>query len=337
MVDMNTRTPQQNLYIAEFRRCQNLFEAARAAKVPVLQEYQQAMEFMADPEIRDAIEEGIAKRKPKVLPEQVLDKLWKIALADPRELVKTTRVPCRCCWGKGFDYQRTPREYRLHIKAGGEEEGGDGYDPRKPPNKDCPECFGKGRIVTEFTPLDELSENAIALVAGVSAHPEGPRIRVHNQLKALELIGKHLGMFSQRLHITEDMHEDMVLHGQLGLDKAQQYIKDMKKTGEDRPKPRPPPIQTPEQKAAVKEILARAIAQNKGRPATAEELQHIEDMQNAPPKEVPVEEGKPPINFEEWCEQREEKDCCPLTAPLPYSHDPIHMSEQHSGADPPAH
>jgi phage terminase small subunit len=40
----------------------------------------------------------------------VLEELWAIAVADPRELIEYRRTCCRHCWGLEHEYQRTTRE-----------------------------------------------------------------------------------------------------------------------------------------------------------------------------------------------------------------------------------
>ena len=47
----------------------------------------------------------------------LLNKLWDIATADPRELVEVRRVPCRYCWGSNGQYQFTNTEMGRLVKA----------------------------------------------------------------------------------------------------------------------------------------------------------------------------------------------------------------------------
>jgi phage terminase small subunit len=330
---MKTFTPRQKLFIAEFSRSQSLFHAAQAAQVEPSHEFSEALAFLADADVREAIREAISHQKPKILPEQIVDKLWKIALADPRELVRTRRICCRHCWGREFDYQRTRWEHKQHLKAGGEEEGGDGYDPRKKPNPACPECFGKGKIETEVTPTEELSDNALALIAGITVLPGGIRLRTHNPLKALELLGRHAGMFGKRLHMTEEFHREMQLHGEVVLDRAEEYNKDMRKQGENRPRYRKHQ-KTPEEMEKTRQAFIEITEQNTGQPITPEQLRKLDEDLARPAPEQEVPEGMPPINYREWYEQRAEQEPHPLADPLPFSHDPIAMPE-HPGPDPP--
>jgi len=52
-----------------------------------------------------------------------------------------------------------------------------------------------------LVPSDKLDENTAAAIAAVSQGSNGAvRIKMHNKLAALVLLGKYLGMFDQRPH-----------------------------------------------------------------------------------------------------------------------------------------
>src|ERR1022692_4215591 len=73
--------------------------------------------------------------------------------------------------------------------------GGEGYDVRKPPHHDCPECFGEGVAIPFPKDTRHLSEGARWLFAGVKVTKDGIEIKMHDQMAALLNIAKHLGMF----------------------------------------------------------------------------------------------------------------------------------------------
>jgi hypothetical protein len=147
----------------------------------------------------------------------VLSELWKIATADPNEIVEFQRVCCRCCWGEDFKYQRTEHEWlaeqaaveafnakqtdpKKHKTA--DPAGGTGFDARFDPNRDCPHCFGegKGRIVIKDTRY--LSPAALALYAGVKETQNGIEIKLHSKTDVLELLAKAFGLLINKTDVT---------------------------------------------------------------------------------------------------------------------------------------
>ena len=79
-------------------------------------------------------------------------------------------------------------------------------------------AFGDPRAVMEWgphgvklKPSDELDKNSVAQVADIANGGEdGPRVKLHDKLKALELLGKHLGMFTDKFSLQGSME---VRHG----------------------------------------------------------------------------------------------------------------------------
>jgi len=146
-----------------------------------------ASDLLATDEVRAAVEKAMAARAARlgITPEQVLQRWWDIANADPAELIEHRRVCCRHCYGKDHRYQRTPSEMAKAIDAFNEAQmlaeskgerfactldpqGGIGYDARKDPNPDCPECFGEGVALVHAKDTRDLSPTAKRLYAGVT-------------------------------------------------------------------------------------------------------------------------------------------------------------------------
>lgn len=153
-------------------------------------------------------------RATKITAEEALQHVWGIATADTRELVEHLIGCCRHCWGEGHRYQRTAGEMERDeaalaksneelIKAGkpGVQEfdpkGGAGYDKRRAPHPDCPECFGEGVGRTVFKDTRKLSPGAAALYAGVKETKDGIEVKVHSKGEALEKVFKHLGLYEK--------------------------------------------------------------------------------------------------------------------------------------------
>lgn len=119
------------------------------------------------------------------------------SFADPRELVEYVRRCCRFCYGKGFKFQFRPSEMERRRdqyeadKAAAEadkkeigefdELGGLGYDSKKAPNPDCPECDGDGEGRALFKDTSNLSPAALTLFEGVKEGKDGTEIKVASQ------------------------------------------------------------------------------------------------------------------------------------------------------------
>lgn len=50
-----------------------------------------------------------------------------------------------------------------------------------------------------FTPTDELSDEAKKIIAGIEEGKYGTKVTSYDKVKALELLGKHLGMFVTKI------------------------------------------------------------------------------------------------------------------------------------------
>ncbi len=133
--------------------------------------------------------------------------LTSAAFVDPNELVGWHVGACRYCYGDKHRYQFTAGEWDAKLEAhearrekalaGGkpdpgplEAKGGTGYDWRKEPHPDCPECFGLGRGEMVMKDTRSLSPAARALYAGVKVGKEGTQVLMHSQEKARDTLAK---------------------------------------------------------------------------------------------------------------------------------------------------
>lgn len=169
----------------------------------------------------------------KIEAADVVREFWAIAKADPSELVEYRRTCCRHCYGANHDYQFTQRELetartsheevqearravavRQHRKAPEpqpfNEQGGAGWDPRRPPFEDCPECFGEGVEHAHFKDTRLLSPQARRLYAGVKRTKDGLELKTHNPMEALVNVGKALGMFKEVVEHRDYSIEDLI-------------------------------------------------------------------------------------------------------------------------------
>lgn len=174
-----------------------------------------AYQWVSDRELKpwqyDYIQAGLEAKRGKfsITTQQVLHRLWLIASADPNELIELRRVNCRFCRGEAHEYQWREREYMQAVKHAERDRepmpdyaGGFGYDDTLDPVPECPECKGEG--VERVIPKDtrNLSPSGRALFAGIEKTAQGLKVKTHDQLAALDKIGKHLGMFVDRKELA---------------------------------------------------------------------------------------------------------------------------------------
>lgn len=150
----------------------------------------------------------------------VLEELFLVASADPRELSEHHVGACRYCHGAGFLWHRTQGEYQrdydayvVSRKADTSKPadpfgiefpvlGGIGYNPYKDPHPNCPECFGNGVGFDVYKDTRNLSKAAARLFQGVKRTKEGIEIKIRSPEKAIELAGQHLGLFKKSIELA---------------------------------------------------------------------------------------------------------------------------------------
>jgi phage terminase small subunit len=176
-----------------------------------------ASKYLARPDVQDLIQKRMARieRKTEISSEVVLTTAFGIATADVNDLVEFRRRCCRHCYGIDYGYQRTKSEMsndravyentkRRAISKDPriadayeafDEQGGIGYDARKPPVADCEHCWGDGIGDAFFKPTANLSPEARALYAGVKQTKDGYQMMLVDKLGALEKLFKHKGLY----------------------------------------------------------------------------------------------------------------------------------------------
>lgn len=207
-------TAKQERFIAEYLIDLNATQAAIRAGYSAHTAGAIGDENLRKPAISAAIKAAQEKtaKKLEITRERLLSELWNIVIADPRELIEFRFTCCRYCYGEGFRYQRTAgeveRDYEAYLQAvaeGGkaapkgefDPKGGIGWDPRKPPNPECPECFGEGYGGAKIRDTSKVSPQAASLYAGVKETKEGFEIKMHPKLDAAEKIARHLGIYEK--------------------------------------------------------------------------------------------------------------------------------------------
>jgi len=141
---------------------------------------------------------------------RVIQRIYGAAMADPRELVEYVYKCCRCCHGKDFRYQMTPRELEArkarhqelvaeakHLKRLPpvfDELGGLGFDTNRDAHPDCPECNGNGIGQLVLKDTRHLSPGALALYGGVKETKDGLEMKVYDARPYLEMLGRIFNM-----------------------------------------------------------------------------------------------------------------------------------------------
>lgn len=203
-----TITPKQQRFVDEYLIDLNGKQAAIRAGYSTTNADSIAYQLLHKTPVMEAIEAGRKQQqeRTKITADRVLREIASVALADARELVEVKTGCCRHCYGEGFKYQRSvgemnhDREQWLdkgNDPAAFDEKGGIGYDPRKAPNCDCPNCGGDGYPRTVLKDTRNLSPGALALYAGAKQTKEGIEIKMHSKMDALEKLAKHLGMYEK--------------------------------------------------------------------------------------------------------------------------------------------
>lgn len=168
-----------------------------------------------------------------VTAEKVITRLWQIASADARELIEWHVGACRYCYGFEHRYQRTEVEFERDLADHARHQrptpdrakkrgsragefatetppattsreptnfnpmGGTGFDSKRMPHADCPECHGRGFGRAHFKDTRLFGPQASALYAGVRTSREGVEMKMHSQMDALEKIARHLGLYKE--------------------------------------------------------------------------------------------------------------------------------------------
>lgn len=167
---------------------------------------QSAEKLLRNTDIQNYIAEleRMAASRAELTADWVLEKWRALADADPNELTTVRILCCRFCWGFEHRYQWREREFEEAMgRACASEKpvpfpdgrGGMGYDPRKDPNSDCPECLGEGIERISVKDTRKLSAGGRQLYGGVKVKKDGSiEVVTRNQDAALLNIAKFVGM-----------------------------------------------------------------------------------------------------------------------------------------------
>lgn len=206
--------PKQQRFVLEYIVDLNATQAAIRAGYSARTAEQQGPRLLGNVGVSAAIAAALEQRskRTEITADRVLAETWALLTADPRELVELHVDACRYCYGKGHRYQRTAGEMERDREAYGQaraiaragakrsafdEKGGIGFDPRRAPAKDCPECHGRGTERARFNDTRTLSSAAASLYAGVRQTRDGLEVKLHPKVDAIEKLFRHLGLYDR--------------------------------------------------------------------------------------------------------------------------------------------
>lgn len=207
-------TPRQLRFVEEYLADPNATQAAIRAGYSAKRADAIGHENLRKPEIAAAIQQAQRERSERtaITADRVLAEAWALLTADPRELVELHADSCRHCYGAGHRYQRTSgeleRDRLAHEARRGQaakgakpapfdEQGGAGFDPRRPPVASCPECHGRGVPRVQLNDTRRLSPAAASLYAGVKQTRDGVEVKLHPKTDAIEKLFRHLGLYDR--------------------------------------------------------------------------------------------------------------------------------------------
>lgn len=151
--------------------------------------------------------------------EKVLKRLWDMIEADVNDVVQYRRCCCRFCHGVDHMYQWTDAEFERATHEASrlgwpppESRGGKGFMRVREPNPECPECQGEGTGEIHAKDTRKLTGGAKMLYAGAKSGRDGLEVKVHDQVKLLEMAMRHLGMFKDKVEMSGEVNTGPVLN-----------------------------------------------------------------------------------------------------------------------------
>lgn len=226
--DTTPLTPKQERYcqLAAFGSYQEAFREAYDVK-PNAVISPDIAKLNRDPRIIQRIAEIQAQSAaPLGVDREWLLRWWYARMTyDPAELTSWAVGACRHCHGEGFGYQWRPAEFmRALADAEAAKQplpdigGGFGFDSRRPPHPDCPECDGKGVGRDNFADTSSLSWVARAAFDGVKRTKEGVEILMADKAVAAREFGKLSGFDVVQVKLLADDMPDAATLAELAKD-----------------------------------------------------------------------------------------------------------------------
>ncbi len=218
-------TPKQQAFVDEYLVDLNASAAARRAGYSERTARQQGDRLLTNAAVQAAVASAMKARgeRTRMTADHVLQLAEAMLMADVNALISYQHRCCRHCWAIGHAYQwKNERELALarqaHARALAaavkakvppdahpappDESGGLGFDPRRAPHPECPECFGEGIQHEVVADTRNLPPAVRALYTGLKRTKEGFEIKTQSKDKLLELMFRHHGLLNDKLELS---------------------------------------------------------------------------------------------------------------------------------------
>lgn len=161
-------TPKQDLFVAEYLVDLNATQAAIRAGYSAKTAAEQASRLLTNVKVSDSIKQAMDARsaRTEITQDRVLQELAKIGFSDIRKVVRWGSTEIRMAEGK--DGEPVAEAYHgLHLIS-----------------------------------ADDIDDATAAAISEVSEGREGLKIKLHDKKGALVDIGRHIGMFKDRMELS---------------------------------------------------------------------------------------------------------------------------------------
>lgn len=147
-----------------------------------------------------------------------------VATADPNEIVRVVARCCRYCHGSKGRYQWIDDDEYMKACVDAldaqqpvpTDDGGYGFNGGLEPNPICAHCYGVGIEQTIISDTTKLTGKARKLYAGAKQDRFGAiEVKLHDQQKAAEMVGRMLGAFKDLDLRTPEERERATQRAQL--------------------------------------------------------------------------------------------------------------------------
>lgn len=204
---MSSLTPKQALFVQEYLVDLNATQAAIRAGYSQDTARAIGCENLTKPDIADAIASAQAERsaRTEITQDMVLKELWAIASANPNDLIQYRRGACPKCWNDGPEVEEG-LEGQAHGGALKRKRRAEVVVTNEDPNPDCQACAGEGMGRAYVPDTRALTGPAAKLYAGVKVTKEGLEVKMHDKVAALTQVGRHLGMFTDKVETNGNVN-----------------------------------------------------------------------------------------------------------------------------------